>query len=70
MEKFKLKACTIDYFESEIEAENLEAAKKKFEEKWEAGDIQNPEGTALFFSDEEGFDELNEIYESLDSEEE
>ena len=61
MNKFKVKAYTVEFYEDEVEAENEEEAKEKFMEKWENAEISNDE-TQFFFDDEDGFDILNNIF--------
>jgi hypothetical protein len=60
MDKFKVRAYTIELYEDEVEAENEEDAKEKFMEKWENAEIVN-EDTHFFFDDEEGFEVIDGI---------
>jgi hypothetical protein len=57
---FKIKACSVEIIEQEIEAENQEKAEDLFLEKYENGDIGSEEGT-IFFEGDEGFKMISEI---------
>ena len=58
--KFKIKACSVECLEQEIEAESKEKAEELFLKKYEAGDIGSEEGT-IFFEGDEGFEVIQEI---------
>jgi hypothetical protein len=59
MEKFKIRAYAVDYYEEEIEAESKEKAKEIFLENQDKGEFEYEE--MIFFEQDEGFDILNEL---------
>ena len=67
MDRFRVKAYTVEYYEGEVEADSEEEAKEKFIEKWENAEIANDE-TQFFFDDEEGFEVLGSLCEETEEE--
>ena len=61
MEKFKVKAYSVEYFETEIEANSKEEAEDKLVDKWENSEIES-EGAEFLFEDTEGFDIINDLF--------
>lgn len=58
--KFKIKAYSVDSYESEIEANSEEEAKEKLASEWENSEIE-PKDSWIFLENEDGFDLVDSL---------
>jgi hypothetical protein len=68
MAKFRIKACEIDYYIEEIEADSKEAAEKIFEDKCMEGEF-SPLSFEIVGENSEDFEIFEDVFKELENEE-